>query len=249
MGAAIEPLNTIQLINTSQSLSANEIFTSDFVFAAPYSRIIGFIQAEAGSLSDGVAVEFSNNKTDVFRTYVATMDGTRNPLSILTYIALTDTYYDNTLMEASFAVAPVTNNTNDFTYIGYGSKFKGFTITVDSSGVYDVTLGFQYWNGSAWTTLNVVDDTIKLTTSGDITFSIPSDWQRTAVDGTLGYFIRYRATVISSLSNGSTLSNINIHADEFDVIEIDNLAYWVRFIFENGSVAQDIKIMVNGRRK
>jgi len=92
-----------------------------------------------------------------------------------------------------------TTTSGDAIYIGRDSQFWKIEIDVGTAGVYaDITLAWEYWNGTAWTALpDLSDGTAGFTVSGknDVTFSVPTDWAQNAVNGVTKYWIRCVATL------------------------------------------------------
>jgi hypothetical protein len=97
------------------------------------------------------------------------------------------------------ALPPIqTTTTGDAIYFGDSDTFDHLRLNVGTAGVYsDITISWEYWNGSAWTSLTVTDGTNGFQNSymHDITFSPPSDWATTAVDGLTKYWIRAVASL------------------------------------------------------
>jgi hypothetical protein len=56
------------------------------------------------------------------------------------------------------------------------------------------TYVWEYWNGSAWTSLTVTDGTSGFTTNGVVTWTIPGTWATTAVNSVTQYWVRVRQT-------------------------------------------------------
>lgn len=106
-------------------------------------------------------------------------------------------YTDNTT-EAGTAGGTefsVMNSSNDYLYVGEGSTFAGTKFEWETRGG-NYTLVVEYWNGSAWTTMTananeLDDDTSNFESDGRVTWSIPSDWATTAVNGQTKYWIRF----------------------------------------------------------
>lgn len=63
-------------------------------------------------------------------------------------------------------------------YIGCDRKFEQVIIALSTVATEDNTLTFQFWNGNAWATLTVTDNTVGLTRNDTITFTAPTDWTR-----------------------------------------------------------------------
>lgn len=90
-----------------------------------------------------------------------------------------------------------TPGTNDEFYIGMSVKFGRAKFTLATLGVGG-TYVWEYWNGSAWTTLTVTDGTTGFTASGIVTWTAPANWVSTAVNGVTLLWVRARLTVANS---------------------------------------------------
>jgi len=96
-----------------------------------------------------------------------------------------------------------TTTEGDAIYIGSPDKFNKVVFYITTPGTYsDITIVWEYWNGSTWATLSVTDNTNGFTASGikEVTFTPPSDWATTDVNGVTAYWIRARATFGASPS-------------------------------------------------
>jgi hypothetical protein len=97
---------------------------------------------------------------------------------------------------------------SDINYIGYEEPFDIIKIT-RSAGA-GITGVWEYWNGSTWATLTVTDGTSAFTTSGNVTFSPPSAWARTIVNGSRSkYFVRYRITAHTTYPTTTAIKGDN----------------------------------------
>lgn len=93
----------------------------------------------------------------------------------------------STANDQSTTVTIATSDASDAFYIGKTNPFDKILIDVVTAGTGAPAAVWQYWNGSAWTTLTVTDDT---DTSGEpldttgrnlVTFTLPTDWAETTV--------------------------------------------------------------------
>lgn len=81
---------------------------------------------------------------------------------------------------------PLSNG--DGFYVGSSHRFPWALFKIDTPGVGSYTIDWQYWNGSAFTDLNVIYDStndFKMTTVADlgrIHAVTPSDWQKTTIE-------------------------------------------------------------------
>lgn len=91
------------------------------------------------------------------------------------------------------------NNTiNDYVYFGAASTFGGIKIEFHTRGS-NYTNVWQYWNGSAWTTLATTTDLLSDGTNnfqgdGSVSWTIPSTWAQTSVNSQTKYWIRTYST-------------------------------------------------------
>lgn len=111
------------------------------------------------------------------------------------------TFVDRT----DYAYGGYTTALNCNLYIGYEEPFDRatFAFSTISSGLLG---SWQYWNGSTWTTLAIVDGTSNMTANGTIIFVPPSNWARKSVNGSrTKYFIRF---VFTSAAINPVISTI-----------------------------------------
>ena len=92
----------------------------------------------------------------------------------------------------------------DAIYFGVVVKIEDLIkLNVGTAGNYSgVTLQWEYWNGTAWTVLSVTDGTSFFTVAGtnNISFTAPSDWVTTTVNGYSAYWIRCVVTALATPS-------------------------------------------------
>ncbi len=74
--------------------------------------------------------------------------------------------------------------TNGFAcYLGCKRPFQAACFALSTLSSASITPTFQYWNGSAWATLTVVDNTSGMQQSDIITWTPPADWGTGYKDG------------------------------------------------------------------
>lgn len=83
--------------------------------------------------------------------------------------------------------------TTHYLYVGDSSAFKGIAFNFQTLGA-NYTLIIEYYNG-AWTTMtlginDLIDNTEAFVMNGKITFTLPTDWTTTTVNGVSRYWIR-----------------------------------------------------------
>ena len=87
---------------------------------------------------------------------------------------------------------------NDAIYFADTIPFRAIRLVIGTPGVYAATLVWEYWNGSAWTTVSVTDGTSGFTVSGKITFSPPADWAVASVNSSPNlYWVRCRCSAFT----------------------------------------------------
>lgn len=91
----------------------------------------------------------------------------------------------------------VTPDDNDMMYFGFEHRFDKLTFRMDTFGAY-YTGKYQFWNGTAWSDLTVVDDTEdeegnKFASNGDVEFNIKdmTSWTKNTVNSIEAYWIRF----------------------------------------------------------
>lgn len=73
-------------------------------------------------------------------------------------------------------------NDDEALYIGSNRPFQAIVVALSTLSSADITATFQYWNGNAWSTLTVTDNTVGFTKNDIITFTPPADWTRSYMD-------------------------------------------------------------------
>jgi hypothetical protein len=91
---------------------------------------------------------------------------------------------------------PATEEINDAFYYGSSNKFRGLNLNIGTAGVGN-TIVWEYWDGSAWSSLTVTDNTVGFTVLGEntITFTPYDDWAKCFVNSSEQYWIRSRVSV------------------------------------------------------
>jgi len=133
------------------------------------------------------------------------------------------TYTDNTdeansVGGTAFNIFP-DGGTNNYLYLGSNDRFSNiyFVLSTVAGGTGVMNDGWEYYNGSTWSTLTVIDGTSELTADGSISFTLPSDWAETTVNNSDSlYFIRCQPSTAFSVTNPTALQ---IRLDQDYVIE------------------------------
>ena len=169
-------------------------------------------------------------------TYIAVRSSTGTPLPYLTFDGAgnTSTYakdsQDTDIAPAagifsdngtytSDTAAPIALTLNslvaaqDAVYIVGDQTFEGAEIAVGNANGSSSTLTAKYWDGDSWEALSgVTDGTASSGASfgqtGNITWTIPSDWEITKVDATVGYAVQF--TFGSNFDSSVTTTDIDL---------------------------------------
>lgn len=109
---------------------------------------------------------------------------------------------------------------NDAIYFGATGPFQRIRINIGTAGVYTASGAWEYWNGSAWTSVGTVyDDSNATVTDGTqpfkrtgsryIQWQVPADWTAYDITGdpTSQYWIRWRVTNFTSMTTGPALTS------------------------------------------
>jgi len=88
--------------------------------------------------------------------------------------------------------------TTDFIYLASAVPFRGVTINVVNANATASVLSAFYWDGAAWTGLTETDGTASagatLAVDNNITWTVPTDWQKTVVNGSGPlYWVRFNS--------------------------------------------------------
>jgi hypothetical protein len=105
---------------------------------------------------------------------------------------------------------PATPALNDAFYFAGLNVFEELLINVTTAGSTYV-LAWEYWNGSAWSSLTVTDNTNSFQTTGwnTVGFTDPGDWSTTSVDSKGPYYY-IRARVTTGGGSGASAETITL---------------------------------------
>jgi len=105
------------------------------------------------------------------------------------------------------------SNTEDFLYIGLYKPFNQVYLELAEVSNADVSLQVDYFNGSAWVTINSSDLTGGLVQSGFWKFEKPENWTITSIDSKPAYWIRAIAADFNVTFKGIDI----VYADDIDL--------------------------------
>lgn len=84
------------------------------------------------------------------------------------------------------------------------------------------TLVWEYWDGGAWSTLNVQDRTSVLEVPGvnSVHWVPPNDWDSTVIDGVGAYWVRLRVSALTTHAQTPTQQNRDVYTTNWPRIDV-----------------------------
>ena len=170
--------------------------------------------------------------------------GTDNPTETVTvkakvfdsvqyYDSATTTYINDTDEAGKVGGTPYTvlSNSSDLFFVGIsGRKFDTIYFDLAQAGS-GLILSAEYYNGTGWSPLTITDGTNNLTQDGAITFTPPSDWAETDVNGVTAYWVRLSTGAVTTaptayLTVPSSADRLAVYAqsnDDNPALKVDKL--------------------------
>ena len=93
-------------------------------------------------------------------------------------------------------------------YVGYYKPFKQFYVELKPFNTVAGDFVFEYWDGTAWVTLEAIDESQNFFKSGFIYFTRPDDWAANTVNGEENFYIRLQPS--ASHDVGTILKGLGI---------------------------------------
>jgi len=127
----------------------------------------------------------------------------------------------NNLATNDMTLLPAIPAVNDAYYFGGYVRSDKLQVNIGTQGVGIWTITWEYWNG-AWTALSDVTDGTSGFTAAvgehDVTFTMPSDWVETIVEGTdagsyRAYWVRARVSAYTSITTQPKGTQAQIEVD------------------------------------
>jgi hypothetical protein len=146
-----------------------------------------------------------------------------NPSASFFYDTSATTYFelDSLADGLSFTRSLMPLETTDYWYVGYDMRFHTLTVDVASANAAASVLTAEIWDGYAWTAVTITDGTISggktLGKDGDITLTVPVNWQRgagtiTQLDSNL-FWIRFK--VSANLTATTALGGLTLDGNGY----------------------------------
>lgn len=103
-----------------------------------------------------------------------------------------------------------------------GGPFSNLVFDI-SQASKNITMVWEYWNGSAWVSLTVQDNTDQFKNTGvnSVQWTIPAAWATTSVNSITGYWVRARTTAVSAGSIVPIQANRFVYTSILPYVEID----------------------------
>ena len=137
------------------------------------------------------------------------------------------------------SVALTLTTDSDFLTIGLYKQFRNLFIDVKENTLAG-NVAFEYYNGTAWQSLDVIDETKSLSRSGFVFWELPTDIAKTTINNRELYFIRVNGTNNVELNGVNMLfSNDNDLVESYSSIN-DYLGGATSFIGYHQSARKDI---------
>ena len=108
-------------------------------------------------------------------------------------------YEDNSAEADTLGGSPfiALEDADDILYLGKNTKFKEVYFDLQTNGSY-TGIAWEYWDGDSWASLTVSGNGANLSQDGPVSFTPPNDWARTTVNGQNLYWIRVKATEVTT---------------------------------------------------
>lgn len=190
----------------------------DTVLAANYETFDSNVYGTVDSLGDPVPVSsvfIANkyNKANLNRIYKFDTSGSAYTL----------------ISSYPVALFPSPIGVGDILYVGSGGvtdsgPFNNVAFNLTTVATAAMTIAWEYWDGATWSSLSsVYDGTSGFSASGQqiITFSSPSDWSSTSVNGVSAFWARARITNLNGNST-SPVQSEGIYTATWPFIEIQD---------------------------
>lgn len=117
--------------------------------------------------------------------------------------------YSSNLVDSTppYSLLPSSPAVGDACYFGsqtgysYGGPFSN--VIVNLSSTTDVTIVWEYWDGSSWSALDVNDESEAFSVSGKsvVSWSVPPAWATTTVNSEVCYWVRARVSAVGGGGN------------------------------------------------
>lgn len=140
------------------------------------SAVLNPLVAELWRTMNGTLL--ADPETSDVATVFAPDYSTRAPTRV--YVGADGSLSEETIDSEDAGTADITlfGSDDHCCYLGSDYQFTHAVFGLSTLASVTISPTFQYWNGSAWTTLTVTDNSVGLTKQDTISWAIPSDWER-----------------------------------------------------------------------
>lgn len=203
-------------------IALSESITIDFSLDEPVmSNFILFFKGDAAATQGAGTAVSTDQLVSLPTGYAMTSLGKPGAITsysarqFLDYVYMFDgasTYTNHSVEADTAAGTPFTAmaDAGDKLYCGKLTKFQEVRIEVNVPHTGYTSVTWEYWNGSAWTTLSTTG-TADFSADATFTFTAPGAWALTTVNGISAYWIRAQQTAASP-ATPATIDNIGRQA-------------------------------------
>lgn len=109
-----------------------------------------------------------------------------------------------------------TASVSDVIYLGYNEKFNAAVVKVQTTGSYSSGMAWKYWNGSDWTDVTLLSETITnlskfgSTTEGVVYWATSSNWTQNDVNGDYYYWVKVESKATSGQDTTAVITYIGV---------------------------------------
>lgn len=185
----------IQIIFETTDFASPSAGTAEEVAAAINGSSAGFIAASAtNDTTVKLFSRYENNSGSMLRV-LENFDQIYNEESATNTDRTTE-------LSAPASTAQIFVALSDYLYVGFtDTKFNSIFVDLTVVSSHDVELLCEYWNGSGWTTVGVLDETVGFTQDGHIFIPTLHNWATTAVETNTRYWFRLQRTAVTVTTN------------------------------------------------
>jgi len=110
----------------------------------------------------------------------------------------------NSAAANDMTLLPVSPVIGDAYYFGSDGMFDILTVNIGTAGDWSGTYAWEYWDGDEWLSVSgITDSTVGFTAGAgnyNVTYTCPSAWQTTTIQGMDLYWLRFRVVAFTSIA-------------------------------------------------
>jgi hypothetical protein len=124
---------------------------------------------------------------------------------------------------------PATPVADDAFYFGIeNSKFQKISFVQGTDGsIADLVVAWQYYNGTAWTTLSVTDGTTGFSDlTGTVTWTIPSDWAQVTINSQSAFWVRCVVVSLGAVTTQPQAKSVDLGLSVIFDVNVAGTSIW-----------------------